>query len=216
MKHLLDAGAVPVFAGGVQPIEVVPRYRLSTTPWVVATLVLFPTLTALSRLPWFLLLMVPFLLLLLAVHLGRIRSIVFDDAIRVRRSRGRERTFAYHDVRAITPTAIRLRGGAISLLEPLGGGGFRNADEVVATFRALVEAGVIPEAGLTPDEVLEAERRRVLRSLIPALILTAGITLYLVVSGRLAAAGPFAEAVPLLILLALFALFYLPQRAGAR
>lgn len=215
MNHLLDAGAVSVSAGGVEPIEVVPRYRRSTTPWTIATLVVFPALTALSRLPWFLLLMVLFLLLLAAVRYGRIRAIVFDDAIRVRRSGGRQRVHAYDDVRAITPSAIRLRRGAISLMEPLGTGTFRNADEVVATFRALVEVGVIPHEKLIPDAELAAERRRALRSLVPAVILTAAITLYLIVSGRLPG-GPFAEVLPLVVLTTLFALFYLIQRPSPR
>lgn len=194
---------------------VVPRYRLSTKPWAMAVLVVFPSLTLLSRLPWFLLLMVPFLLLLAAARYGRIRSIVFDDAVRVRRIGGRERVYAYRDVRAITPTAIRMRRGAISLLEPLGGGTFQNADEVTAMFRALVEAQIVPEAGMISEAELAAERRRVLRSLVPAVVLTLGITLVLLGSGRLSA-GPFPEVVPLLILLALFALFYLLQRPSGR
>jgi hypothetical protein len=199
----------------MEPIAVVPRYRLSTKPWVIAALVVFPGLTLLSRLPWFLLLMIPFLLLLAAAWYGRIRSIVFDDAVRVRRVRGRERVYAYRDVRAITPTAIRMRRGAISLMEPLGQGTFQNADEVTTMFRALVEAGVIPEAGMIPAAELAAERRRVVRSLVPAALLSLGIALYGVASGRLSG-GLFAELLPLLIFAALFALFYLLQRRFGR
>jgi hypothetical protein len=46
----------------MEPIAVVPRYRLSTKPWVIAVPVVFLGLTLLARLPGLLLLMVPFLL----------------------------------------------------------------------------------------------------------------------------------------------------------
>lgn len=174
-------------------------------------LVVFPLLALVSRLPWFLLLALAFLLLFAAIWYGRIRSIVFDDAIRVRRVRGRERVFAYHDVRAITHRAIRMRRGAISLMDPFGNGTFENAAEVVALCRVLLDQGIIPSDDLIPDEVIAAEQKRVLRSLVPAAVVTVAITAFLVVTSRMPGNDILAQVLPMVILLALFLVFYLAQ-----
>lgn len=196
----------------MEPIVIEARYRHSTRPWAIAVLLIFPLLTLLSRLPWFLLLALPFLLLFAAVWHGRIRSIVFDDGIRVRRVRDREQIFAFRDVRAITHRAIRMRRGAISLMDPLGNGTLANAAEIEAMFRVLVEQGIVPRDELIPDEEIEAEQRRVLRSLLPAAIGTLIAVVLLAITGRLPSRDPLAEVLAMGLFLLLFVLFYLLQR----